>query len=172
MILDPIVKAFLALAGITSNLREPAAAVVSYALLDAQTNQPALFVRNGTVYDGSGNIVGAMNSDGSFQARKKTVAIAADGAVTVQPSTVIITKSASGAALTLGSPVATTDDGTEIDFVSTTAQAHTVTNTAGFGGGTTARDVATFGGAINDGFRIVAYQGVWYVKDTRNVTLG
>jgi len=171
MILDPIVKAFTALAGITSNLREPAAAVVSYALLDAQSNQPALFVRNGTVYDGNGNVVGAMNSDGSFQARKKTVAIAADGAVTVQPSTVIITKS-SAAAITLASPVATTDDGTEIDFVSTTAQAHTVTNTAGFGGGTTARDVATFGGAINDGFRIVAYQGVWYVKDTRNVTLG
>jgi len=100
------------------------------------------------------------------------VAIAADGAVTVQPSTVIITKSASGAVLSLASPVATIDDGTEIDFISTTAQAHTVTNTAGFGGGTTSRDVATFGGAINDGFRIVAYQGVWYVKDTRNVTLG
>lgn len=171
MILDSIAKKLTSLAGVTSNLREPAAAVLSYALLDTQTNEPTLFVRNGVLNDQNGQVIGALGADGSLQLRKKTVVASGDGAIVVQPSTVIITKG-TASALTLAAPVATVDDGTEIDFVSTTGAAHTVTHTPGFGGGTTSRDVATFGGAINDGLGIVAYQGVWYLRQTRNVTLG
>lgn len=110
-------------------------------------------------------------------ARNPQAVASADGAITIAKSTVFITK-ASAAALTLASPTAGSaesggHDGVVIEFVSTTAQAHTVTCTAGFGGGTTSRDVATFGGAINDGFAIEAYSGVWYLKPgSRNVTLG
>lgn len=95
--------------------------------------------------------------------------ILVDGAITIGQGTVFITK-ATAAAITIANPP-TGVDGARLKIISTTAAAHTVTYTAGFGGGTTARDVATFGGAINDGFEIVAYQGLWYAANTRNVTI-
>lgn len=95
---------------------------------------------------------------------------AVDGAISVRSGVAFLTKGSAGA-YTLASPSATTDDGLTLDIVSQTAQTHTVTCTAGFGGGTTARDVATFGGAINDGFQLVAQGGLWWVKATRNVTI-
>lgn len=63
-------------------------------------------------------------------------------------------------------------DGTVLNIVATTAQAHTVTNTTGFNAGSTASDVATFGGAIGDSMSVIALSGVWYVLNLRNVTLG
>ena len=95
--------------------------------------------------------------------------MAADGAITIAAGVVIITK-ATAAALTIDTPPLEMD-GATLRIVSTTAAAHTVTHTPGFGGGTTARDVATWGGAISDGMVLVAYQGVWYVSSTRNVTI-
>lgn len=100
-------------------------------------------------------------------------ALSADGAITIpEHDTVYFITKGTAAALTLAAPTATTHDGLTLKIISTTAAAHTVTHTEGFGGGTTSRDVATFGGAISDGMEIVAYQGVWYVANTRNVTLG
>lgn len=96
--------------------------------------------------------------------------VSADGAITIAAGVVIITKG-SAAAITIDNPPVSMN-GATLTIVSTTAAAHTVTYTAGFGGGTTSRDVATWGGAINDGMVIVAYEGVWYVSSTRNVTLG
>jgi len=93
-----------------------------------------------------------------------------DGAITIRNGQVFITK-ATAAALTLTSPTAGTEDGFTLEIVSSTAAAHTVTCTAGFGGGTTSRDLATFGGAINDGFTIRAIGGVWWAIATRNVTI-
>jgi hypothetical protein len=93
----------------------------------------------------------------------------ADGAITIQSGTVIITKS-SAAALTLGTPT-TAQNGTVIRIVSTTAAAHTVTAaTIGFNAGDAAKDTGTFGGAIGDGFSCVAYGGEWYVLTNTNVT--
>lgn len=63
-------------------------------------------------------------------------------------------------------------DGMEMTIYSVNASAQTLTYTAGFNGGTTARDTATFGGAIGDLITIFANQGVWWVKNTRNVSLG
>lgn len=73
-------------------------------------------------------------------------------------------------AMTLAPP--TKDrDGMIMIITASTAQAHTVTYTAGFSQSTTSSDVATFGGAVNDGMVIVAVGGVWQVISTRNVTI-
>jgi hypothetical protein len=97
--------------------------------------------------------------------------LGASGAVVIKPSTVIITK-AGVAALTIADP-ATSDNGCIMRFISATAQAHTLDNSAGSGfnaaGG--GGDVGTFGGAKGDGITILAYAGDWYVIDKTNVTL-
>jgi hypothetical protein len=91
-------------------------------------------------------------------------------AITIAPGVQFI--GSSGAlALTLANPTVA-QNGMIMVLVASTAQAHTITYTAGFGGGTTARDVATFGGAINDNIVILAVNGVWWVLSSRNVTLG
>lgn len=95
--------------------------------------------------------------------------LSGDGAITIANGTVILTKG-SAAAITIDNPP--TEGVHELRIVSTTAQAHTLDYTAGFGGGTTARDRATWGGAISDGMVIIGYAGTWYVSSTRNVTLG
>jgi hypothetical protein len=95
--------------------------------------------------------------------------LSADGAITLSDGVVVITKG-SAAALTIDAPP--TEGVHILDIISTTAAAHTVTHTPGFGGGTTSRDVATWGGAISDGMRLIGYNGVWYVGSTRNVSLG
>ncbi len=98
----------------------------------------------------------------------------ANGAISIPASgrvKVFITKG-TAAALTLAAPTATTHDGVEIVFVSTTAAAHTVTaTTIGFNAGDASSDIGTFGGAIGDGLAVVAYQGEWYVTNNINVTL-
>jgi hypothetical protein len=93
----------------------------------------------------------------------------ADGAITLANGTVIITKG-TAAALTIDNPPS--EGVHSLKIVSTTAAAHTLDYTAGFGGGTTSRDRATWGGAISDGMVLIGYGGVWYVSSTRNVTLG
>lgn len=96
--------------------------------------------------------------------------LADSGAVTIADGRVFLTK-ATASAITIDNPPVAMN-GATLHIISTTAAAHTVTYTAGFGGGTTARDVATFGGAINDGMVIVAHNGTWQISSTRNVTLG
>jgi hypothetical protein len=110
--------------------------------------------------------------DGIVHGRTPVVVASADGAISIPAydQTIVITK-AGVCAMTLAAPTPGTHDGVTLTFVSTTAQAHTLTHTEGFGGGTTARDVGTWGGAINDGMEIVAYNGVWYIKYLRNVTV-
>lgn len=92
-------------------------------------------------------------------------------AITNKNGVVFITKASAATDITLASPTSGTDDGKQLWIISKTAAAHVITCTAGFGGGTTSRDVATFGGAINDGMLIVAEGGVWWVVETRNVTI-
>ncbi len=103
--------------------------------------------------------------------RSVVVAASANGAVSVRPCTVYITK-ATAAALTLADPAAS-DNGVSIHFVSTTAAAHTISNAAGsgFNAGGTGSDVATLGGAKGDGLSVTAYGGKWYVTGNINATL-
>lgn len=115
---------------------------------------------------------GLLIKDGALGEFRETCTVAsADGAIAVKSGVVAVTKG-TAAALTLASPTTGTDDGKRMLIISTTAAAHTVTVTAGFNGGSTASDVATFGGAIGDNLEIVAYGGKWLVVSLRNVTLG
>jgi hypothetical protein len=110
--------------------------------------------------------------------RVPTLALSADGAITIPLySQVLPITKGTAAALTIADPTSGTHDGVQLTFVSTTAAAHTVSNAAGsgfFSSGGSSKDVATFGGAIGDGFSIIAYGGKWYIdpRGVTNVTLG
>lgn len=110
----------------------------------------------------------------TVNAMSKLAAVSANGAISVPTAntTYYITK-AGVAAMTLVDPTATTHDGLVLTFISTTAQAHTLSNAAGsgFNAGGAASDVGTFGGAIGDNIQITAYQGKWLVLTKTNVTL-
>lgn len=90
------------------------------------------------------------------------------GAITIAPGQHFI--NGTTLAMTLANPT-TAQNGMIMVITATNASAHTVTYTAGFNGGTAARDVATYGGAIGDNMVIIANAGVWWVISTRNVTL-
>lgn len=100
--------------------------------------------------------------------------VAADGAIAAKGGTVFITKG-SAAALTLAAPISGDpdsggDDGKVLSIVSTTAFAHTVTQSApGFNGAT--QTVGTFGAAKGSGLTLIAYGGAWYVVGNVGVTL-
>ena len=96
----------------------------------------------------------------------------ANGAIGITSGLAALTK-AGVAAMTLAAPTVTTDDGKILRIVSTTANAHTITQTTpGFNNAGSSKDVATFGGAVGDYLLVVAYQGVWYVIGSSGATLG
>lgn len=96
----------------------------------------------------------------------------ANGAITIVDGYVYLTK-AGVAAMTLADPPKKFK-GTTLTIIALTANAHTVSNAAGsgFNGGGAGADVGTFGGAVGDKLVLTAYNGVWYVVDNTNVTLG
>lgn len=93
------------------------------------------------------------------------------GAIPLLAQTVIITK-ATAAVMTLAAPAAGVDDGKIIRIVSTTAAAHTVTNTSpGFNGAGGSGDVATFGATIGNNLQLLAYNGVWLILSQVGITV-
>jgi len=132
-----------------------------------------------TTADAGVTIDGVLIKDGVVAGHNTVVAVAASGAVAIPlySATHFITKSSAAAAMTIVDPTATTHDGVRLTFISTTARAHTLDNSAGsgfFSSGGASKDVATFGGAIGDGLSIIAYQGKWYLEPgaSLNITLG
>lgn len=126
----------------------------------------------------TGNVTGNVTGDVVGGLKNTVVAVTADGAITVPTvnKSYFITK-AGVAAMTIADPTATTHDGVRLTFISTTANAHTLSNAAGsgfFSSGGGSKDIGTFGGAIGDGIVIEAYQGKWYIVPggSLNVTLG
>jgi len=98
----------------------------------------------------------------------------ADGAIAIPGNeSLILIDKATAAALTIANP-SLGQTGLRLTIMAETAQAHTVTAPAatGFNGGTSASDVATFGGAKGDNFIIQAVAGQWNVVVAKNVTLG
>lgn len=91
------------------------------------------------------------------------------GAITPQPGMVFV--NGTTLAMTIVDPTVA-QNGMTMCIISTNASAQTLTYTAGFNGGTTSRDVATFGGAVGDNLCITAVSGTWWVISTRNVTFG
>ena len=96
----------------------------------------------------------------------------ADGAIS-EKSGVVLIGGGGAKSMTLAAPIEGEDDGKMLIISAITAQAHTVTQaTPEFNGIDDGNnDVATFGGAIGDSMVIVAYGGVWYVVNLRNVTI-
>lgn len=140
----------------------------------------ALLVRINCVSIGSGSVSVTASSDDTggtlvLPAAASTSAVEVklvDGAIATKDGKVVITK-AGVCVLTLAAPSAGADDGKRLLITSTTANAHTVTQTSpGFNNGGAASDVATFTGAIGNGMEVVAYNGIWYTVQLRNVTLG
>ena len=134
-----------------------------------QLKDNAVTASGGFVGDVTGNVIGG--------AKNVVAAVTASGAIAVPTvnKTFFITKSSAGAAMTIVNPTATTHDGLRLTFMSTTAQAHSLDNSAGagfFSSGGSSKDVATWGGAIGDCLIIEAYQGKWYIISSTNITLG
>lgn len=102
--------------------------------------------------------------------RPTVTAYAVNGALAIAHGTAKLTKAGVNA-MTLASPAAG-DEGIVMLITAQTANAHTVTCTAGFNNAGAAGDVATFGGAIGDCMEIVAINAIWNVNYLRNVTLG
>lgn len=116
---------------------------------------------------------GVLIKDGVAVTRSSYVNVTADGAITIPDGDTIYNITKVGvAAMTLADPAAG-DNGLRLTFVSSTAQAHTLDNSAGsgFNAGGAATDVGTWGGAIADMLEIVALGGVWYITINTNVTL-
>lgn len=95
---------------------------------------------------------------------------AASGAIVVQPGLSLLTAAGVGV-YTLVAPTLE-QNGMVMYIYSTTAQAHTITVTAGFGpAGGAARDLGTFAAAIGNGLTIVASNGLWVIVQNTGVTL-
>lgn len=92
----------------------------------------------------------------------------ASGAITVEPGIVTL-NAGSALAMTLVDPTVA-QNGMVMIIRSATAQAHTVTYTAGFNGGTTARDVATYS-VIGSTLIIMAINGNWCVISAATVAI-
>ena len=92
-----------------------------------------------------------------------------DGAIDLVAGGIAMLTKASAGAYTLANPYA---DGAMLIIVSQTAAAHTITYTAGFNGGTTARDVATASAAIGNFLVLVSQGGIWWTMGNLNFTLG
>lgn len=140
-----------------------------------ETALPHVSLPTGSIYDCKNSLwvrlmVGGYPVVSPAQVSPTYISIAVSAAIAIQPGVSFI-GSGGALAMTLASPTLA-QNGMVMYIIASTAQAHTVTYTAGFGGGTTARDVATFGGAINDELAIIAVNGTWWVLSTRNVTLG
>jgi hypothetical protein len=93
--------------------------------------------------------------------RTAVTPITAATATTYPKNGILNLTHSSAQAVTLSSPIAGLDDGKELLIVSSTAQAHTVTYTPGFGGAGASRDVATFA-VIGDYLRLIAINGIWF----------
>lgn len=123
-------------------------------------------------YDG-----GASAWDNINAYKNPTSPITADGTLTIPKynTDYFITKG-SAASMFIADPIANTNDGLCLKFISTTAFAHSLDNStgSGFNNGGTLSDKGTWGGAIGDGFAIEAYQGIWYIipGQNANVSLG
>jgi len=96
-------------------------------------------------------------------------AFASDGAITLVGGGVAMLTKAGIGAYTLAVP---TVDGSILYCVSTTANAHVITQaTVGFNAKGSSGTI-TFGGAIGDSVTLVSYSGNWYVLSDNNITPG
>ncbi len=94
--------------------------------------------------------------------------ISASGAINPHQSALYVITKATAAALTLAAPTSGTDDNEILEFISTTAAAHTITTPAAGdiqdGNSSGYNTVMTFNAHKGANCRLRAYQGAWYVE--------
>lgn len=96
-----------------------------------------------------------------------TQVITGDGAITINSGTVLLTKG-SAAAITIAVP---DQDGQTITVITTTAQAHVITQaTVGFNAKGSSGTV-TYTAAIGNSVTLTSYNGNWYAPVKTGVTL-
>ncbi len=97
-------------------------------------------------------------------------AISGDGAISIKNGLVVLSKG-SAAAITLADPTTGVDDFSRLSVITSTAQAHVITDaTSGFNAKGSS-GTATFTAAIGNGVELVAYQGKWYTVTKNGVTI-
>lgn len=98
-----------------------------------------------------------------------TVVTATAGAVVTQTTGTVLITATAAAAISLAAPVAGTNDGNSLKFLSTGAFAHVVSAPSnGINGNKTN---ATFAAAIANGFEVTAFNGEWYLDRQTGITL-
>lgn len=114
----------------------------------------------------TGNVTGTL-----IGGQQDTVAvITGDGAITIAPSTVALTKG-SAAAITLAAPTATTHDGYLIRVYSETAFQHVITSGVDGFNAKGSSGTITLGGAAGDAATLVARNGHWWVIGAVNAVV-
>lgn len=162
--LEQGILAFRSLAKVHTHT--PPWSVVAFGVMNENGNLAAYSDANGILtLPPALSPTGAALPFATAQTAANQVVTSASGAVAIQNSTVVITKSSALAALTLAVPT-TAQNGIRITFTSTTAFAHTVTcpsaiiNRGVTGDPVTVGTLAAFPGA---GFTVEAYAGKWNV---------
>jgi hypothetical protein len=124
-----------------------------------------------TTSDAGVTVDGALIKDGVIQAGQQddVVAIVGDGAITVAPSTVFLSKG-TPAAITIVAPTTTTHDGYIIRIVDISGQAHVVTSSVEGFNAKGSSGTLTFAGNIGEAVTLMAYQGDWYTITLNGVT--
>jgi hypothetical protein len=108
---------------------------------------------------------------GQTQELNGFITYGAAGAIAVpEKDSTIVLAGAAAIAMTIADPTRM-QEGRRLRIVTSTAMAHTVTNTTGFGAGGSSLDVATFGAAVGNNFEIEAINGKWHVISVIGVTL-
>lgn len=120
----------------------------------------------------SGSVVFSVGSKGGIQMLPTKLTGSAD-ALSAHGCAVYACATAGVDAMTLAAPTAGTDDGAILIVFSTTANAHTITATSllNNGGAGVPYTTATFAAHAGASITLMAYNALWYVVASTNVTL-
>jgi hypothetical protein len=141
----------------------------------AQISTPTIYVQSGNIYQCNGGFWAIIRRGGLPDGQlgrlgNGNTSYVASGAITPEPGVVWL-NNASGVAMTIVDPTIAQNGMMMCVFAQSTG-AHTLTYTAGFNGGTTARDVATWTSAVGNGMCFIARAGTWYTTLLQGVALG
>jgi len=158
-----------------SGLGNGAASVTTLAASGATTLSSTLAVTGASTLSGAVTCGSTLAVTGILTAlvggnTLSLTAITASGAIATGTAANYIITKAGVAAMTLGAPTATTDDGKLIWVSSSTNYAHTVTATGLLQTGSSKTDVATFAAYAGAGVMLMAYQAKWIVIYSVGVT--
>lgn len=110
----------------------------------------------------TGNVTGNTTGTHIGGQQDAGATITGDGAITVTPGTVYLSKG-SAAAITIVAPTTVTHDNYIVRIVALTAQAHVITCASDGFNAKGSSGTITLGGAIGDAATLIAKGGHWYV---------